>query len=151
MRLFAQDAVRARSRFWYFLSQLRRAKRAKGEVLAVHEIFEKGSRIVKNYGIWVRYDSRSGTHNMYKEYRDTTLVGAVEQLYSEMASRHRARTSTIQIVRTAVVKAAETRRVNTQQFLNSKISFPLPPNVLPRPPQKSEKKTFSKTRPVLVR
>merc|ERR1711977_584014 len=27
-------------------------------------------RKVKNFGIWIRYDSRSGTHNMYKEYRE---------------------------------------------------------------------------------
>ena len=36
---------------------------------------------MKNYGIWVRYQSRTGYHNAYKEYRDTTLNGAVEQLY----------------------------------------------------------------------
>jgi len=36
---------------------------------------------VKNFGVWVRYQSRTGYHNMYKEYRDTTLNGAVEQLY----------------------------------------------------------------------
>jgi len=35
---------------------------------------------VKNYGIWVRYMSRTGFHNMYKEYRDVTLNGAVEQV-----------------------------------------------------------------------
>ena len=35
---------------------------------------------MKNYGIWVRYMSRTGFHNMYKEYRDTTLNGAVEQV-----------------------------------------------------------------------
>lgn len=36
---------------------------------------------MKNYGIWVRYQSRTGYHNAYKEYRDTTLNGAVEQMY----------------------------------------------------------------------
>ena len=35
---------------------------------------------MKNYGIWLRYDSRSGTHNMYKEYRDVSLDGAVQQM-----------------------------------------------------------------------
>jgi ribosomal protein L20A (L18A) len=34
---------------------------------------------------------------MYKEYRDTTLNGAVEQMYDEMGSRHRARFSSIQV------------------------------------------------------
>ncbi len=41
------------------------------------KIFEKKPAVVKNYGIWLRYDSRSGTHNMYKEYRDMSRVGAV--------------------------------------------------------------------------
>ncbi len=45
------------------------------------QIFEKKPTTVKNFGIWVRYQSRTGYHNMYKEYRDTTLNGAVEQMY----------------------------------------------------------------------
>lgn len=44
------------------------------------QLVEKNSRIIKNYAIWLRYDSRSGTHNMYREYRDLTLTGAVDQL-----------------------------------------------------------------------
>jgi len=45
------------------------------------QIHEKRPTTVKNFGIWVRYQSRTGYHNMYKEYRDTTLNGAVSQLY----------------------------------------------------------------------
>lgn len=45
------------------------------------QIFEKYPTKIKNYGIWVRYQSRTGYHNAYKEYRDTTLNGAVQQLY----------------------------------------------------------------------
>jgi hypothetical protein len=45
------------------------------------QIFERKPTTVKNFGIWLRYQSRTGYHNMYKEYRDTTLNGAVEQLY----------------------------------------------------------------------
>ena len=48
---------------------------------AAVQIFEKNPTTVKNYGIWVRYQSRTGYHNAYKEYRDTTLNGAVSQLY----------------------------------------------------------------------
>ncbi len=44
------------------------------------QLVERNSRIVKNYAIWLKYDSRSGTHNMYREYRDLTLTGAVDQL-----------------------------------------------------------------------
>eukprot|EP00954_Amorphochlora_amoebiformis_P015162 1188087-Amorphochlora_amoeboformis.AAC.1 len=80
MKIFAPNTVVARSRFWYFLSKLKKIKRANGEIIAVNEIFEKQPNHINNYGIWLRYDSRSGTHNMYKEYRDTTLTGAVEKM-----------------------------------------------------------------------
>ena len=43
------------------------------------QVHEKNPSSVKNFGVWLRYDSRSGTHNMYREYRDTRVCGAVEQ------------------------------------------------------------------------
>lgn len=43
------------------------------------QVHEKTPLKVKNFGIWLRYDSRSGTHNMYREYRDLTTSGAVTQ------------------------------------------------------------------------
>merc|ERR1712032_1520186 len=68
MRIFAPNDVVAKSRFWYFLKKLRKVKKAAGEIVAVNEIHEKRPEQIKNFGIWIRYDSRSGTHNMYKEY-----------------------------------------------------------------------------------
>ncbi|KAF7023730.1 hypothetical protein CFC21_036193 [Triticum aestivum] len=65
-----------------------RAKSNNGQILAFNEIFEKNPTTIKNFGIWLRYQSRTGYHNMYNEYSDTTLNGAVEQMYTEMASRH---------------------------------------------------------------
>ncbi len=50
-------------------------------VLPAAQIFEKHPTMVKNYGIWLRYQSRTGYHNMYKEYRSTTLNDAVSQMY----------------------------------------------------------------------
>lgn len=38
---------------------------------------DRSPKKIKNVGIWLRYDSRSGTHNMYREYRDLTVAGAV--------------------------------------------------------------------------
>ena len=35
---------------------------------------------MKNFGIWMRYNSRTDPINMYKEYRDVTLTGAVSQM-----------------------------------------------------------------------
>ncbi|KAJ6367905.1 hypothetical protein OIU78_000472 [Salix suchowensis] len=89
------------------------------------QIFEKSPTKIKNYGIWLRYQSRTGYHNMYKEYRDTTLNGAVEQMYTEMASRHRVRFPCIQIIKTATIPAKLCKRESTKQFHNSKIKFPI--------------------------
>jgi large subunit ribosomal protein L18Ae len=76
-------------------------------LLRVLQIFERNPTTVKNYGIWVRYQSRTGYHNSYKEYRDTTLNGAVEQMYQEMGSRHRVRAPCLQIIKTATITAAQ--------------------------------------------
>ncbi|KAH9880593.1 hypothetical protein IAQ61_000887 [Plenodomus lingam] len=54
---------------------------------------------VKNFGIWIRYDSRSGTHNMYKEYREMSRVAAVDALYQDMAARHRSRFRSSRLLR----------------------------------------------------
>jgi len=146
MRLFAPDSVIARSRFWYYLSLLKKVKKANGEIVSVHEIYEKNANYVKNFGFWIRYDSRSGTHNMYKEYRDVSLVGAVKKMYADLASRHRARRSSIQIIRTAVVAAKDTRRASTQQFHDPHLKFKLLHRV-PRASSKTYRKTFTAQRP----
>ena len=52
---------------------------------------------MKNFGIWIRYDSRSGTHNMYKEFRELNRADAVKSLYQDMAARHRARFRSIHV------------------------------------------------------
>ena len=66
---------------------------------------------------------------MYKEYRDVSICGAVEQMYSEMSSRHRARASSIQIRETCVVpgpmlspiKGKGIQRVALRQVIGSKV------------------------------
>ncbi len=62
-----------------------------------NQIHEKRPQKVKNFGIWMRYDSRSGTHNMYKEYREMSRTDAVEALYQDMAARHRSRFRSIHV------------------------------------------------------
>ena len=146
MKIFASNPVEARSRFWYYMRKLCRIKKANGELLSQSEIFEKNPNQVKNYGIWLRYDSRSGTHNMYKEFRSTTLTGAVDQLYSEMAARHRARKGYVQIIRTAVVPSAAVKRENVSQFVDGNIKFQLLHRIS-RPSHKKFRKTFKAERP----
>ncbi|KAK8336852.1 hypothetical protein V6Z12_A09G146500 [Gossypium hirsutum] len=94
-------------------------------IIYTPKIFEKNPTKIKNYGIWLRYQSRTSYHNMYKEYRDTTLNGAVEQKYTEMVSRHRVRFPCIQIIKTATIPAKLCKRDSTKQLHNSKIKFPL--------------------------
>ena len=146
MKLWAKDEVKAKSKFWYFLRKLRRVKKANGQIIATNEIFEKNPTTIKNYGIWVRYNSRTGVHNAYKEYRDTTLNGAVEQMYQEMGSRHRVRASGISIIKTATVKAADCKRANIKQFHDSKISFPMPRRLI-RPSSRVYKTVYKAYRP----
>ncbi|KAH0985403.1 hypothetical protein GBA52_012580 [Prunus armeniaca] len=119
-----------------------------GYVACTIAIFEKNPTTIKNYGIWLRYQSRTGYHNMYKEYRDTTLNGAVEQMYIEMASRHRVRFPCIQIIKTATIPAKLCKRESTKQFHNSKIKFPLVFRKV-RPPSRKLKTTYKASRPNL--
>lgn len=97
MRIFAKNPVVAKSRFWYFLMKLRKVKKSTGEIVSLNVISEKRPLKVKNFGIWIRYDSRSGTHNMYKEYREMSRTAAVEALYQDMAAQHRARFRSIHV------------------------------------------------------
>merc|ERR1712146_280800 len=125
MRLFCPNEVVAKSKFWYIMKQTHKMKKASGEILSVIRIYERTPKKVKNFGIVCRYDSRTGTHNLYKEFRDTTRTGAVAQFYMDMASRHRARPRSIQIIAVTELKASQCKRPNITQFHDSKIKFPV--------------------------
>ncbi|KAH7878184.1 ribosomal L18ae/LX protein domain-containing protein [Lentinula edodes] len=130
MRIFAANEVVAKSRFWYFLRQLKKVKKANGEIIGVNVIHEKKPLKVKNFGIWLRYDSRSGTHNMYKEYRELTRADAVKSMYQDMAARHRARFRSIHILRVVEIeKTEDVRRPYIKQLTVPKLRFPLPHRV----------------------
>jgi len=147
MKLWATDHVRAKSKFWYFLSKLQKVKKANGQVVACNEICEKRPTKINNYALWIRYESRSGVHNAYKEYRDVTLNGAVEQMYTEMGSRHRVSKSALNIIKTSIVAPKDCKRVGSTEFHNPKIKFPFMVKGKVRPPTKSLKTTFKYTRP----
>ncbi len=129
MIIFAPNPVIAKSKFWYYMHQFRKMKKTTGEILDCVQIHEPNARTIKNYGIWLRYSSRSGTHNMYREYRDMKLTGAVSQLYNEMAGRHRTRPRSIQIIRTAEVADEDLKRPNGMQYATDNVKFPLPHRV----------------------
>ena len=144
MRIFAPNTVVAKSRYWYFLRGLKKVKKATGEIVSVNAIREKHPLKVKNFGIWIRYDSRSGTHNMYKEYRELSRVAAVEALYQDMAARHRARFRSIHILRVVELeKGEDVKRPYIKQLITKNLAFPLPHRV----PKTSTKKIFLAKRP----
>ena len=141
MRIFAPNHVVAKSRFWYSVSQLK-MKKSSGKIIYPGQVLEKSPLRVKTFGIWLCYDSRSGTHNMYRECRDLTTAGTVTQCYWDTGARHRARAlnpdhegggDRSQQVPWPVAK----------QFHDSKIKFPLPHQVLRR----QHKPRFTTKRP----
>ncbi|OCK85538.1 ribosomal protein L18ae [Lepidopterella palustris CBS 459.81] len=144
MRIFAPNDVVAKSRFFYFLAKLRKIKKANGEIVSLNKISEKHPQKVKNFGIWIRYDSRSGTHNMYKEYREMSRTDAVESLYQDMSARHRARFRSIHILKVVEIeKTDDIRRPYIKQLVTKNLKFPLPHRV----GRTTSKKIFSAIRP----
>lgn len=127
MTIFAHNEVVAKSRFWYFLRQLKKVKKATGEIVDVKLIQEKKrERRVKNYGVWLRFTSRTGTYNMYKEYRDLSVAEAVTACFRDMGATYRVRPHSVQIIRIEEVDAAKTRRPHIKQFHDSHLKFPHP-------------------------
>jgi len=145
MNLFAKNRVVARSRFWYFMGRLCRVKKANGQIISVNQIYEKTPSKVKNFGIWFRYESRTGTHNAYKEYRELSLTAAVSAMYQDMAGRSRAKAVAIQILKTAELEPKECKRPGVTQYHSKTIKFPLVHRVAKTP--KQFKTTYKATRP----
>jgi len=109
------------------------------------QIFEKSPAKVKNFGIWFRYESRTGTHNAYKEYRELSLTDAVNAMYMDMAGRSRAKAVAIQIIKSAEIAPEKCLRPIVKQYHTQKIKFPLPHRVAKTP--KEYKATFKASRP----
>jgi large subunit ribosomal protein L18Ae len=149
MRVFERDAVLARSKFWYHMKRQHKVRKIQGEIISTSEIFEKKSNCLRNYGIFIRYLTRTGTINMYKEYRDNTLCGAVSQMYMEMSGRHSARGETIQIIRTSVLNDSQLRRANVSQFVGNNVRFPKTDQRV-RAPSKRLSNRIRAIRPTLI-
>ena len=147
MKLFALNKPVAMSRFWYFLAKLNKSKASTGEILEVTEIVEKNFAQVKNYGITLRFNSRSGTHNMYKEYRAVSLNAAIDKMYAQIASLHRVRRSSVWIVDTTVLRANQLKRPAVAQFIKPDLKFRLTQRK-PRPSSKAFRTTYKANRPV---
>merc|ERR1719224_289663 len=124
IRVFAKNTVLARSQFWYEMKRQNKVRKCQGEIVSVSEIFERSVHSIKNYGIVLKYLTRTGVVNMYKEYRDNTLCGAVSQMYNEMAGRHSARADSIFIIKTLIQPDKDVLRDQIRQYTKTSLRYP---------------------------
>ena len=126
MRLFALNHVVAKSCFWSFLSPLEKMKKSLGETVDCGQEFEKLLLCAERFGIWLRCDSLSGTHNVYCEYPDLTMTGTITQCYRDTGPRHCAgESSSIRTMKVEEIAVSKCRQ-KVVKFHDSKIKFPLP-------------------------
>jgi len=149
IRVFAKNPVIARSKFWYEMKRQNKVRKCQGEIVSVSEIFERKVNSVKNYGIVLKYLTRTGIVNMYKEYRDVTLCGAVSQMYSEMAGRHSARAESIHIIKTVIQPNSAVVRPQISQYTKTSLKFPKF-TIAKRAPTAAHKNVFTASRPTLI-
>ena len=125
MKIFAPNSIIAKSRFWYFLKKTQKVKKSAGELVSFKKIHSLKTNFIRNFGIWIKYDSKNGPINMYKEYRDISVIGAIEQLYLEMAGSYKVKWSSIIVLRTEELNKSECIRGKIKQFHGVKNNFPL--------------------------
>jgi large subunit ribosomal protein L18Ae len=137
-----------RAGLWDFSSSLGIVSLFFASFLVYSQIVEKKPLTVKNYCIFLRYDSRTGTHNVKKEYRDVSICGAVQQMCmqlrfcfflvsirslssdydsftdNEMASRHAAQRTGIHIISASRMPAKLCERQNVKAFHVCRFPFP---------------------------
>jgi large subunit ribosomal protein L18Ae len=127
-----------------------KVRRTQGEIVSVSEIFERNTNSIKNYGIVLKYQSRKGELNMYKEYRSNSLCNAMSLLYSEMAGRHSARGNTIHIIKTSIIADNECVRDSTKQYVPRSLRFPKITQLKRAPTVHHANSRFMAARPTLI-
>merc|ERR1719371_79793 len=120
-KVYARSEIFAKSQFWKINREQHKLKTAAGEILRVNQVHEKNTRSVKAYGIYFHYRDNTCFRNAFKEFRATSLNGAVTQLFNEMASRQKTKRESIQIIKTCVMgsKDIKTRNPRVGRFSNS--------------------------------
>merc|ERR1712173_412226 len=94
-----------------------------GQILAVHRIIDPEPTRVKNFGFWLKYQSRSGVHNMYREYRALSVQVAAKKLFMDMGGRHRAKKDNIHVIDVREISDHEVKRFRIKQFLTPGLRF----------------------------
>jgi large subunit ribosomal protein L18Ae len=148
VQVFASDEIVAKSKFWAVARRVARLKKSHGEILSVQQVIEPEPTRVKNYGVWLTFKSTRATHNIYKQYRDTTTEGAVVRLYQEMAGTHSVPAKSISIIRIAEVPAENAESRNIAQFAEKGVKYPIVKQLI-RPSHPSQKRVLSRKRPTI--
>ena len=131
------------------MKRQKKVRKCQGEIISVSEIFERKNHAVKTYGIVLKYLTRTGIVNMYKEFRDTTLCGAVSQMYIEMSGRHSAPPESIHIIKTMIQPNKDVLRPQTVQYIKEGLKYPKF-TTIKRAPTAQHSNVFTATRPILV-
>merc|ERR1711879_58198 len=113
-QIFAPDSVAAKSRFWKFLSYYQKINKKVGEIVECSEVHESHPGCVKNYGIWIRYDSIHHREHVPRVPRREPPT----RRHSNVPRDGRPTSSStryIQVLRTKQVKSNECRRPQNKQ------------------------------------
>merc|ERR1711972_856848 len=114
----------------------REANRAKKSTIQILRVQKRGQEYggrAETFGFCLNYQSRTHRVGMYKEIRATTETEAANKLVADLAGRHRAKSSSIQITACREVPKSKVRRLINKQLTNELVSFRYPYNVVPKP------------------
>ena len=153
VKVFANNEALARSAFWSLNRRDHKLKKSHGEILKVQEVHEKTKNIAKNYGILLKYRSHTGVHNLFKEFRDVSLSGAVNQMYNEIGGNYKCSSERVSIIKTTELSREQLNIRNPRclQWVDTeKVSYPLWKRSA-RPTEKKYTKTFAHNRPVAIK
>jgi large subunit ribosomal protein L18Ae len=123
--VFAPNFVVAKSKFWTLMRDKNKVKATKGDILSCKVVKDR-KIAARNYSVDVCYYSQAcGYTQMTKEFRDVSRAGAVSQAYNDLASKHRARYQSIDVLGVKSIDGNAVTRAFVTQFNNSKLAFPL--------------------------
>lgn len=153
VRVFARNEAFARSAFWSLNRRDHKLKKSHGEVIKVQEVHEKTKNIAKNYGIFLKYRSHTGVHNLFKEFRDVSLRGAVDQMYNEVAGNYKCSAERVSIIKTTELAKEQLKIRNPRclQWVDTEnLAYPIWKRTA-RPTDKKYNKTFAYRRPAMIK
>ena len=152
IRVFAKNPVLAKFKFWSMARKESKLKRTKGEIIRVSEVFDRPENKGLNYGIYVRYRSKKGIHNAYKEFRAVNKKDAIDKMYNEMGGCHKCPSKDIEIIKIDLLTQEQLRVRKPRCLLwsnTAKINYP----IWKRTGRKSERKfenVFNRSRPLSI-